>query len=259
MRVIILAGSRPGAVDPLASTHNVTLKCLVPIAGHPLIVHVVRAVAANRAVTAICIVVEPEATAAIRAAAAPFSGTASLDFVAAHTTLADSVIAAMAGHDAAAIITTADNVLLTPAALDAMFTVLGSADVALAMARKASVLAAHPDGQRRFYRFADDEFSNCNLYGLSGAHALPAAETFRGGGQFAKKASRIIDAFGLFNLILFRLGRLSLDDAMTRISRRIGVRIRAVILDDGRHAIDVDNERTYRVAEQLLRENSIAV
>ena len=68
--------------------------------------------------------------------------------------------------------------------------IVGGADVALAMSTRAAVMAAHPDGQRRFYQFADDQYSNCNLYGFSGARAFAAAESFRSGGQFAKKPPR---------------------------------------------------------------------
>ena len=46
----------------------------------------------------------------------------------------------------------------------------------VALARKEDVLAAHPEGQRRFYKFRDGEFSNCNLYGLS-QRGLELAET----------------------------------------------------------------------------------
>jgi GTP:adenosylcobinamide-phosphate guanylyltransferase len=253
MLVIILAAARTGQIDPLAAEHGTPLKCLVPIAGYPLIAHVVRAVAANPSVTAMRIVVERESIPAVKAVTR-LVGHVPIDFIPAQPTLADSVIAAMAEWDAPALITTADNVLLAPDSLDAMRDALRGADVALAMARRQSVLNAHPDGQRRFYGFTDDHYSNCNLYGLAGPHALQAAEAFRGGGQFAKKATRIVSAFGLINLILFRLGRLSLDGAMARISRRMGLTIQPVILADGRHAIDVDNARTYGVAAQLLAE-----
>ena len=60
----------------------------------------------------------------------------------------------------------------------------------VALARKEDVLSAHPQGQRRFYRFRDGAFSNCNLYGLS-RRGLALAETFREGGQFAKNPMRI--------------------------------------------------------------------
>jgi hypothetical protein len=144
-------------------------------------------------------------------------------------------------------------VLLTPGALTRMLDAIGGgAEVVIAMANRASVLAAHPEGQRRFYRFRDDEYSNCNLYGFAGARAFRSAEAFRGGGQFAKKRKRLIAAIGLLNVALFLMGRLTLARAMERLSRRFGLRVRAVVLADGSHAIDVDNARTYGCAEQLL-------
>ena len=48
---------------------------------------------------------------------------------------------------------------------------LVGADGVAAMARKASVLAAHPEGQRNFYRFRDDEYANCNVYALANRKA----------------------------------------------------------------------------------------
>jgi hypothetical protein len=45
---------------------------------------------------------------------------------------------------------------------------------------------------------------------------------------------------------------------MRRLSRRFGLRIEAVLLEDGAHAIDVDNARTYRIAETVLRQKQDA-
>jgi hypothetical protein len=96
------------------------------------------------------------------------------------------------------LITTADNVLLTPDAVSEFErqALLQRADAAAAFARKADILAARPDGQRRFYEFADGGYSNCNCYRIGNAKALAAAETFRGGGGFAKNPMRIVQAFG---------------------------------------------------------------
>jgi len=77
------------------------------------------------------------------------------------------------------------------------------------MATKASVLAAHSEGQRRFYRFSDNEYSNCNLYAFAGARAISAAESFRSGGQFAKKPLRLVMAVGGVALALMLI--LALD------------------------------------------------
>lgn len=248
---IILAAQRHGVTDPLAVRAGVTHKCMVPIGGQPLLAHVVAALQAMPGLAHLRIVVEAGATPLPDACVPP--GPLRVQYVAAAPNLADSVYAATHDLDMPTIVTTADNVLLTQGALAAMLAALADrADVALAMATKDAVLAAHPDGQRRFYRFADNEYSNCNLYAFSGAKAFRAAESFRGGGQFAKKPLRLLAAFGIVNVILFRLGRLSLAGAMRRLSGRLRLRLDAVILPDGAHAIDVDNERTYGVAAELL-------
>lgn len=253
MDIIILAAQRAGEQNPLAVAHGVSHKCLVPIVGEPLIAHVFKAIARTDNVAGIHVVIEPEAVEAVRAVVGAIAGSVPLRFVAARDNLADSVIAGMEGVSGHAIITTADNVQVTPQAFAAMEAALaGGADVAIAMARKGDVLAAHPEGQRRFYAFADDSYSNCNLYAISGPHALRAAEAFRSGGQFAKNAKRIADSFGLINLALLRLGWISLAGGLKRISRRFKLKVVPVILEDGRHAIDVDNERTYKVAETLM-------
>lgn len=248
---IVLAAQRAGRIDPLAAESGVSNKSLTPILGAPLIRHVVDALAATPGLTRLRIVIEPE-TAALVAAALPAVGVP-VDFVPAADNLADSVHAAAAGVDQPMLVTTSDNVLLTPAAVLATLAALADgADVSLALATEASVLAAHPEGQRRFYRFSDDAYSNCNLYALAGARATATAESFRSGGQFAKKPLRMIVALGPLNLALLLLGRLSLRGALRRLSRRFRLTVEPVILADGAHAIDVDNARTYACAATLL-------
>jgi GTP:adenosylcobinamide-phosphate guanylyltransferase len=249
----ILAAQRPGIVDPLAEAHGVSHKCVVPIEDAPLIAHVVAALRASSGCRRILIVVEPAMFAPLRDLLG--DGSPAIDFVAAADNLADSVLAAAEAADGMMIVTTADNVLLTPGAVEAVVRDLHSgADVSVALATRESVLAAHPEGQRRFYRFSDVEISNCNLYGFGGRRAVAAAESFRSGGQFAKKPLRLLAAVGAANVALLLLHRLSLAAAFDRLSRRFGLRIAPLILEDGSHAIDVDNERTYRVASLLLRQ-----
>lgn len=252
-RVIVLAAQRNGVTDPLAQRFGVSHKCLVPLAGQPLIAHVLRTVAAYSSVESVVISVEEAAFAALRQVIPVGDlSDAPIRCVAAADNLTDSVVAAARGHDGPILITTADNALLTPPSLDAMLRALEGHEAAIAMSSREAVLAAHPDGQRRFYRFRDGEYSNCNLYGLAGPKALHAAEIFRGGGQFAKKASRIVDAFGMINLILLRFRLVSLSQGLWRISSRLGLDIAPVILADGSQAIDVDNDRTYGVVSEIM-------
>jgi GTP:adenosylcobinamide-phosphate guanylyltransferase len=250
LTIIVLAAQRDGRLDPLAAEAGVSHKCLVPIGGRPLLAHVLAALAEVEGIESVRIAVEPGADEQLRPIAAA-SGLP-VAFVAAADSITDSVYAAAAGADGPLVITTADNVLLTAAAVRQVAERLaGGDDTVIALARKEDVLAAHPQGQRRFYKFRDGEYSNCNLYGLS-VRGLALAESFREGGQFAKNPMRIARAFGFFNLFLLRYGLISLDRAAERLGRRFGVRVSMLVLADGAHAIDVDNARTYAIAAELL-------
>ncbi len=248
--VIVLAAQRAGRLDPLAAEAGVTHKCLVPIGGLPLLAHVLSALGEMDGIESVRISVEDGAADRLRPIAA-LSGLP-VSFVPAADNIADSVYRAAEGTTGPVVVTTADNVLLTPAAVrQVMDAMADGTDAVLALARREAVLAAHPQGQRRFYRFRDGEFSNCNLYGLS-PRGLTLAETFREGGQFKKNPMRIARAFGFLNLLRLRFAWVSLAGAMQRIGRRFGVRATAVVLADGAHAIDVDNKRTYNIAAELL-------
>ena len=251
---ILLAGRRDGATDPLALTHGVSHKCLVPVAGQPMLLHVIDALVANRRIGTVRVVIEDPNLLATIPALRGLLHNGRLVGVPAQPNLVDSVLAGAEGAAFPLLITTADNVMLTPDAIDEMLDGCATqgADAAVAFTRRASVLAAHPEGQRKFYTFADDGYSNCNTYWLRDRKALKAAETFRSGGQFVKHPGRIIGAFGLINLIRFRFGIGTLDQAFARFSRRFRMTISPVILTDGAVAIDVDNGRSHGVATTLL-------
>lgn len=252
--VIILAGQRAGVVNPLAARAGVSHKCLAPIRGKPLLEHVLETVTSVPAVGEIRISVEPEAHARVAELAATFTDRGiPVDLVANMPNLVDSVHAAVGVSEGPFVITTADNVLLKPSAVEQVLTELKHVDGVLALARKKNVLAAHPEGQRNFYRFRDDDYANCNIYGLANRRALEAgAEIFRGGGQFMKSVWRMVRAFGPLNILMMRLGVFDRDGAMRHLGRRLGITIKAIEFTDGSLAVDVDNERTYRVCEELL-------
>ena len=253
LTALVLAAQRDGEPGALAESFGVSHKCLVPIAGRPLIEHVLLALSESADVREIIVSIDDVSVLEGSALVSRLADDGRLRIVRAKESLADSVISAASSvRDWPLLITTADNVLLTRQAVAAMRAGAGDAEVAAAFARKEAVLAAHPEGQRRFYQFADDGYSNCNCYWIASQTALRAADIFREGGQFAKRPMRIVNAFGLANLILFRLGIGTLADSFVRFSRRLGLKMRPVIFADGALAIDVDNERTYKVAESLL-------
>jgi GTP:adenosylcobinamide-phosphate guanylyltransferase len=258
--IILLAGQRAGVVNPLADQAGVTHKCLVPIRGKPLIARVLETVTDIPAVHCIRISLEPGAHGEVAKLAEPFADRGiPIEFVANARNIVDSVHIAAGSDPGPFLITTADNVLLTREGIAQVRDRLKLHHGVLALARKASVLAAHPEGQRGFYRFRDDEYANCNIYALANRKALDAgAEIFRGGGQFMKSVWRMIRAFGPINILMLRLGVYDREEAMRRLGKRLGMTIEATEFSDGSLAIDVDNERTYRVCEEILARREAA-
>jgi GTP:adenosylcobinamide-phosphate guanylyltransferase len=258
-KILVLAGRRSSTLDPMAEAHGVSHKCVVPVAGVPMIERVFRAVDEAYPDAPVFVSIEDPAIIESLPTVRKLRGQGRLETVDAQHNIVDSVLHASRTTGFPLIITTADNVLMTPASLHQLAAEgeAEGADAIVVVARKEDIRAAHPDGQRRFYEFKNGGFSNCNMFWLGSERALRATEAFREGGQFAKKPDRIIKAFGILNLIRFRLGWHTIERMFGFISKRLGVEVRPMIVTDGRLAIDVDNERTHRVAEEILaRETS---
>lgn len=252
--ILILAGRRPGAVDALAEAHGVGDKCLVPVAGRAMIAHVLESAARTPAER---IFVSTHHRTLLDDLADPVIDRLGerLVVMPAADNLADSVLAVADRAAFPLFITTADNCLLTPetiAEIGSEAARLG-AGAGVALARREDVLAVHPEGQRRFYEFSDVAVSNCNAYWIGDRAALKAAEAFRGGGQFVKKPVRVMQAFGLINLLRFRFGLGPIHHIFQRISRHLNVIVAPLLVSNGATAIDVDNERSLRVTEALMK------
>ncbi len=251
--ILILAGRRPGTVDALAAAHGVADKCLVPIAGRPMIAHVLESAADSDAKWVFVSTHHAALLGDLHDPVVDLLGNR-LVVVPAADNLADSVLAVAGVASFPLLITTADNCLLTPATIAEIGVEADRLDIeaGVALARREDVLAVHPEGQRRFYEFSDVAVSNCNAYWIGHPNALRAVEAFRGGGQFVKKPLRVMQAFGLINLLRFRFGLGPIHHIFQRISRQLRVEIAPLLVSNGATAIDVDNERSLRVTEALM-------
>lgn len=252
IRLIVLAGRRRHGPDPLAERFGESHKCLIPMAGRPLIAHVLQTGASHPRVASLAVCVEREAFEPIYDVLTRLPGRGAVALVEARANLADSVRAASGGWDGPLIVTTADHALLSSASIDEMVEALETADVAVALTRREAVEAAHPAGHRRYLSLRDGEFAVCDLYGMAGARALRAVEVFRGDDGFDRSGRRIARAAGFVGLVMALFGLETLASAVERASRHLALNVRAVVLGDGSQAIDVDDDRTYAVVRDLL-------
>jgi hypothetical protein len=60
------------------------------------------------------------------------------------------------------------------------------------------------------------------------------------------------------NLIRFRLGWFTVAQGFAAVSRRFDVAIRPVISDDGRLAIDGDDERSLAMIDEIMARDGLA-
>jgi CTP:molybdopterin cytidylyltransferase MocA len=260
--LLILAGKRDGKLDSMAAEAGVSHKCRVPICGKALLQWVLEAAIPAFPNTKVLISIHDPLVISDLPGVVELQASERLMICQAQSGIVESVEYAAAQADDSVwplVITTADNVLVTPELMRDVHieAIAGGDDAVVVLSTREAIQAAHPEGQRRFYEFSDAAISNCNLFWLRNANALKAAEAFRQGGQFIKTKGRIAKAFGITNLIRYRLGWWKLDTAFRAISRRLGTRVAPYMAPDGAYAVDVDNPRTYAIAEILLKERKL--
>lgn len=258
--VLVLAGKRDGALDPLAARAGVSHKAVIPVAGRPLIAHVLAALEAAWDDAKIVVSIHDPAVLDGVEEVRRLRDSGRLETVAAEAGIIESVEAAARDAQWPLLITTGDNALVTVEALHKINAVGDERDVdgVIGLVSREAIQRAYPYKKKGFYEFRDVAISNCNLFWLRDVAALAAAEPFRGGGQFAKRKGELRRAFGLMNLIRFRFRMATVDGAMKHLSRRFGVKIAAHIFEDGKLAIDVDNEESLQATEDLMAEAASA-
>ena len=242
--VLILAGSRPDAVDPVAEAEGVPHKVLARVEGLTLLERVVDAAreygASDVAVAANHPAVEEEA----RRLGATLLPTARGP--------SDSVALAFTRYGAPLLVTTADHALLEPGWLAALVagTPPGS-DVALMLAQRNLVEAAAPGTRRTWLSLADGGWSGCNLFYLATPDAAGAIDTWRGVEANRKRPWKIAAGLGWGTLWDFLRGKLTMAAAVERIGQRIGISTVLVPAPDGRAAIDVDKPADLALVREL--------
>ena len=141
------------------------------------------------------------------------------------------------------LLTTADHPLLTPEIVDAFGrqSLADDVDVTVGLAPHALVTEAYPGIKKTVLRFSDGEFCGCNLFAFLTPEGRRAANFWRKIEQERKKPLLVIGLLGWWAVIRYRLGMLPLEEALAKLSKRLGLRMRAVILPYANAAIDVDS------------------
>ncbi len=153
-----------------------------------------------------------------------------------------------------ALMTTADHPLLTPEMVDAFArqSLEKDADVTVGLAPYALVQEAYPGIKKTVLRFSDGEFCGCNLFAFLTPEGRQIANLWRSIEQQRKKPLRVIGLLGWWAVLRYRLGILSVDDALAKLGKRLGLRFRVVVLPYANAAIDVDSIADLKLVKGTL-------
>lgn len=174
---------------------------------------------------------------------------------------ADAVLKAMSAEADDPIpypvfVTTGDHPLLTPGMV--MDFIKGAhekkdADFVIGMARQAVVEVAYPNVRRTYAHFFDGSVSGCNMFYIRNPKGLKAVRFFREIEEYRKVPSRIAQAFGIDNMLLYSLLLLRLDDAFARMSKKIGAKIDVHLMMQSEACVDVDKPSDLALVREIMK------
>ena len=253
--VLVLAGDRQHH-DPMAAAHGVPGKALIPVAGVPLLAHVLKALHAWPRCGRV-VVVAPEDP-AYRAAAQQALGQQAdlLTWVSARPNLPESLDAALAlpgFWQTGGVLVTADHALLQPAWLE---TVRGhwqrQGGVVITMVKWSDVMAAFPGSRRTRYRFADGDLCGANLFAFETEAMHKVLALWRQAQAQRKQPWKMVSLLGWGTLARYLAGRLDRAGLVAALSDRLAVGVDIVVLNDGRAGVDVDNAADLALVTRVM-------
>jgi GTP:adenosylcobinamide-phosphate guanylyltransferase len=252
---LVLAGRR-GPDDPLAEAHGASHRALLPVGGVPMVLRVVRSLLATKRIEKLHISIEaPEHLQAIDELAELERG-GRLRIHRSESSPSRSVAAVLEADDAPYLVTTADHALLDAAMLDHFLDAMAKsdADVLVGLVSETLLEAAYPETKRTYLRFRSEAWSGANLFGCRTPDARKAVDFWRRAERHRKRPWRLVSAIGADLAALYMAGRLDIDEALVRASKKIGVDVRKVAMPIPEAAIDVDRQSDLELASRILAE-----
>ena len=250
--LLVLAGDRPEP-SPLLVAAGVPAKALVPVAGEPVAVRVLRALDAFAPAAERWLIGPAEGALAETNPLSRYldenrwlrrspDSSPAVSLAAALAELGQSIATARP-----ALITTADHALLTPDILAEFCMRAGElnsrdgCDLVVGFTSYDGVMQAFPEGRRTGLKLRDGRYCSCNLFALYSPRAARVIEFWRRVEAERKRPWRIAALVRPTLVLRYLLHRLTLSAALSAIGERAGARIGAALLDNPAAAVDVDS------------------
>lgn len=172
------------------------------------------------------------------------------------STISGSVLAAISDPAISlpVLVTTADNVMLTPAIVEEFIDAAGASDVSVGMVERTRLEAAVGPNRRTWLTFRDGAFTGANLFALTAPDAANALRFWETVESDRKSVLRLAAHFGPALMLRLLARRLTVHGALAAAGTKLGASAAPVLLSDGRMGVDVDKPEDHALAERLLVE-----
>lgn len=253
--VLILAGSR-NEDCPLCAAADVPSKALVPLAGVRMIDHMLRALRDTPELSGEVWISGLELDLLAEGAPEDLS-----EFIVRIKACPEGIgpaeatlKACEAGARVPLLITTCDHPLLTPSMIRAVLQGAGDKDSALlvGLATRSVIANAYPETKRTYINLGGEGYSGCNIFLIQTEEGMRAVDFWREVGRDRKKPLKLAQRFGYRSLLRMLFGQLSLQGAFEYGSKRVGAKLRPVIIPIAEAAIDVDKPSDLKLVSSIL-------
>lgn len=240
---LILAGARSTG-DPLARHSGVSSKALVEIGRMPMLARVVAALRLTDVGRIAVSCSDPEVASLARSLGC--------EVFAAAAGPSQSAMAGLRRLGTPMLLTTADHALLQPEWVQHFVDAQEpGVDVSALLARRETIEGVVPETRRTYLRFADGQWSGCNLFYFSRPGAIAALALWRRLEADRKHPLRLVRRLGPTFLLRYLLGRLTIQDALDELARQAGLTARVVESPYGLAAVDIDTPADLALGRRL--------
>ncbi len=255
---IVLAADRaPG--DAVAVAAGVPGKCLAPVAGAPMVLRVMDALAASVEIGNCVLCGPPRPIVDGHPDLLACLDRPGVRWMANQATPSTSALTVLKSlpPEAPVLVTTADHALLSPEMVDFFCRSArkSGCDLAAALATRETILAEYPGMRRTLTRLRDGAYCGCNLFAFLTPRAREAADFWRRVESQRKKPLRVVGVLGLMVVLRYLLGVLTLDEALARLSRRLKMDVTAVKMPFANAAVDVDTPDDWKLVDDIATGN----
>lgn len=253
-RTIVLAADRE-ADNPVAAAAGVPCKSLAPVNGIPMICRVLDALSSSGAIEDVLLCGPPMEIIDQEPQLQAYIASGKVRWIANKATPSLSAYTAMATvpKNIPVLLTTSDHALLTPQMVEYFCreAARSSCDVIAAVARRETVMAAYSETSRTAYRFQDGAYCSCNLFAFMTPGSRTVPSFWRRVEQQRKNPFKVVRILGWNTVLRYVMGRLTLKQAMVRLSQRVGCRASIVVMPFPEAAIDVDTASDLRFVQNI--------